>query len=182
MILNIEPFIPTLSYVATFVGGIVAGVLAQSAKAHFDKDKDNWNDLKPDLQHIHPTIRNLSNNCDYASKINRDNSSPGLQSVLSSISSDLKDYLIWFTPFEGSLGITKLESIDQELSAALVGIFHFAKFCGTDQNYIEQKISKLKDITAVAEKRLKQFVRPNIIPHYVIFGKRKLRDWRDSKF
>ena len=74
-----------------------------------------------------------------------------------------------------------VDSLDEELGAALVGISHFAIYSETDSGYIETKLHSLREITGTAERRLEEFSKAKI-PHYIVFGKRRLANWRDSRF
>jgi len=168
-------------YATAFLLGLGSGIAVETLRFKYLRLKDNWNDLKGPLQEIYVAVRNLQNDCDHVIRIRKTSSNVAVGNVIRQINQNLETYSEWFKPFEGDLGIKKLDSIDEELGAALMGISYFALYSETDSAYVETRLASFREMTDMAEKRLGEFMKAKI-PHYVIFGRRRLANWRDSRF
>lgn len=169
-----------IGYGITFILGLASGTAIEMLHFRYERLKDNWNDLKNPLQNVYEVIRNMRNDSDHAFRV-QNSSKLGIDPEIERISHSLMDYLNWFKNFEGNMGIAKVDSIDEELGAALKGISYYAIFSKQDQKYIETRLFSFINITSSAERRLQEFAKARI-PHYMLFGKRKLKNWRNSQF
>jgi hypothetical protein len=176
-----ETAITIIDYGVTFVLGLASGILVETLHFKYLRKKDNWNDLRSPLQDVYAVVRNLCNDGDHAFKIQDNSSRVDVDAVLDRINQNLRSYLNWFKSFEDSLGIAKVDSIDEELGAALKGISYYALYSDQDRRYVETKLFRFIEITSSAERRLQEFSKAKI-PHYILFGKRKLENWRTSQF
>jgi hypothetical protein len=173
--------VAALGYIITFVLGLSSGLVIETIRFAYLRKKDNWTDLKNPLQDVYGVIRNLQNDCDHAFKIQNHSSSSVMDEVLNRINQNLGKYLEWFKPFEDHLGIKKVDSIDEVLGATLIGISNFARLSKQDQRYVESRLDKLREITEISEKRMEEFIKAKM-PLNVIFRKRRLENWRNSRF
>jgi hypothetical protein len=173
--------ITLIGYGITFILGLASGFAIETLRFKYLRKKDNWNDLRSPLQDIYIVVRNICNDADHAFKIHDNSSRSVLDTVFERINRNLRIYLKWFKSFEGKLGIEKVNSIDEELGAALKGISYYAIYSEQNPIYVETKLFRFIEITSSAESRLREFSKANI-PHYVLFGKRKLENWRTSQF
>jgi len=173
--------VAALGYIITFALGLLSGLVIEIIRFAYLRKKDNWNESKTPLQDIYGLIRNLQNDCDHAFKIQNHGSSSIVDEAINRINQNLAKYLKWFKPFEDHLGIKKVDSIDEVLGATLIGISHFARFSKQDPRYVESRLYKLREITGISEKRMEEFIKAKITLN-VIFRKRKLENWRNSRF
>lgn len=176
-----QEIIAALGYILTFGLGLASGFIIEILRFEYLRKKDNWNDLKTPLQKVYGVVRNLQNDCDHAFKIQNNSASIVVDSVLYRITQNLETYLEWFKPFEEGLGVKKVDSIDEELGAALKGISYFAIYSRQDRRYVETRLDNFREITGSAERRMEEFMKAKI-PHYMIFRKRRLENWRNSRF
>jgi hypothetical protein len=179
-ILILETIISVLGYVATFLSGLASGFVIEKLRLKYLAIKDNWNDLKNPIEKIYNVVRALHYDCDHAIKI-RNTSADTMKTAAKRINQSLKIYRGWYKSFEDKGGIEKLDSIDEELGSAFVGISYFAIYSEGDPRYVESRLQSFHEITGSAEKRLDEFMKAKI-PHYIILGKRKLANWRESRF
>lgn len=170
-----------VGYVITFILGLVSGILVETLHFKYLRKKDIWNDLRIPLQNVYAVVRNLCNDSDHVFKIQHNSPRLVVDEAFERINQNLRIYLNWFKSFESKLGLTKVDSIDEELGAALKGISYYAIYSDNDQRYVETKLFRFIEITSSAERRLQEFSKAKI-PHYMIFGKRKLKKWRTSQF
>jgi hypothetical protein len=170
-----------IGYGITFVSGLGLGAVAEMLRFKYQRKKDNWKDLKSPLQEIYAVVRNMHNDSDHAFKIQDNGSRSAVDAVFERIDKDLEIYLNWFKPFEAKLGVAKVNSLDEELGAALKGISYYAIYSCQNRRYVETKLFRFREITSSAERRLQEFSKAKI-PHHMIFGKRKLENWRTSQF
>lgn len=173
--------ITIIGYGIAFVLGLLSGFAVETLRFKYLRKKDNWNDLRNPLQDIYTVVRNMCNDGDHAFKISGSSSRLVIDTVFERINQNLRIYLKWFKSFEGKLGIAEVDSIDEELGAALKGISYYAIYSEQDPRYVETKLFRFIEITSSAERRLQEFSKAKI-PHYVLFGKRKLENWRTSQF
>jgi hypothetical protein len=179
--MNEATAVTIIGYVITFVLGLGSGIVAETLHFKYLRKKDNWNDLKSPLQEVYSVVRNMCNDSEHAFKIQDNCSRSVIDTVFKRINQNLRIYLNWFKPFEDKLGIAKVNSLDEELGAALKGISYYAMYSDQDPRYVETKLFRFIEITSSAERRLQEFSKAKI-PHYMLFGKRKLENWRTSQF
>ncbi len=170
-----------IGYGITFVSGLGLGLLAEWLRFKYQRTEDNWNGLRNPLQEVYAIVRNMRDDSDHAFKIQNSCSRTLISPVFQRINKNLNDYLNWFKPFENKLGIAQVNSLDDELGAALKGISYYAIYSIQDPKYIETRLYRFKEITSSAERRLQEFSKAKI-PHYMIFGKSKLKNWRTAQF
>src|SRR4030042_5056346 len=175
-----DEVITILGYVITFVTGLGSGIIAEILHFKYLRKKDNWNDLKSPLQSVYAVVRNMCNDSDHAFRIQDNGSRLVIDTVYERINQNLRNCLNWFRSFEDNLGIAKVDSLDEELGAALKGISYYAIYSDQDPIYIETKLFRFMEITTAAERRLLEFSKAQI-PHYMLFGKRKLKNWRTAQ-
>ena len=176
-----ETVITIIGYGITFALGLSSGIVVETLHFKYLRKKDNWNDLRGPLQDVYAVVRNMCNDSDHAFKIQDNSPRLVIDTVLERINQNLRIYLNWFKSFEDNLGIAKVDSIDEELGAALKGISYYAIYSDQDRRYVETKLFRFIEITSSAERRLQELSKAKI-PHYMLFGKRKLENWRTSQF
>lgn len=176
-----ETVLAIIGYLIPFFLGLGSGIVVETLHFKLQRKKDNWNDLKSPLQEIYSVVRDLCNDSDHAFKIQDNNSRLEVDPVLERINQNLRLYLNWFKPFEAKLGIAKVNSLDEELGAALKGMSRYAIYSDQDKRFVETKLFRFIEISSSAEKRLQEFSKAKI-PHYMLLGKRKLENWRTSQF
>jgi hypothetical protein len=163
-----------------FILGLFSGMIIQIARFRFSNIRDNWKDLKPCMEEIYCVVGDLRYESQHALDAqNKDTDS--FMSTMTKIQQNLSTYREWYPRIESHGYLAKLNSIDEELGAALTGLSHFSFHSENDVKYVEQRLHRFCEIMSTSNKRLELFMKARI-PHYMIFGKRKLMDWRECRF
>lgn len=163
-----------------FILGLISGIIIEVAHFRFTNIRDNWNELKPCMEEIYRVLGDLRNESQHAlGAQNRDTKS--FRSAMNKIQQDLSSYRDWYPKIENHGYLAKLNSIDEELGAALTGLSFFSFGSENDVKYVEHRLHRFCEIMNACSKRIELFMEARI-PHYIIFGKRKLTDWRECRF
>jgi hypothetical protein len=176
-----QTIVTLVGFGITFCFGLSSGIIVEHFRLQSLGLKDNWNELKPDFEEALPIIRDLCNSSQHVWRIQNDCSKTSLNNLFNELERNLKKYSNWHRRFNNGLNPSKVASIDEELAAALIGLSHYSNDSARNPRFIATNILILKDMSGTAKKRLDEFSKAKI-PHYILFGKRKLKQWRTSQF